>query len=651
MINFYTYDLECYPNIFLFCGKFENNDHIFMFEISDRVNELYPLIEHLNGLRNLGVNLEMVGFNNLGYDYPIIHELMTNPYTFTYIKAHEISNTIIHSQNLMPIRVHERMLAQIDMYKVCHFDNSNKRTSLKALQFAMRSESLEDLPFDIRPLTHAEKDVLRAYNVHDVRETEKFFKLHKHVIEMRREYLQDGILFGDVLNFSDVKIGTEYLTTRIGRNKLWSGSKPRQTFRTFIPYKKIILPHIFFRTPEYQEVHQWFLGQTANLTDSEIPKPSLQVKLAGLEFFFGSGGVHASADNKIFHSDDDYQIIDIDVEGMYVSVAIANRFAPEHLGETFVESYAQVKQDRARYPKGTPRNAALKLAGNGAYGNSNNPFSAFFDPQYTYSVTINGQLQILQLVELIDLLPETEVIQANTDGVTIRIKKEFRYLFDLWTNEWEKQTGLKLEYVEYKRMWIRDVNNYIAEKMNGKLKRKGEYWYPLTVEEYEGWYNKDFSNHASKIAAEYAMTHSWPVEWTLRMLCDPFDFMLRYKANKSSKIYIGDEKQLNTVRYYVTKNGGPMKKISPPKGGEIGTFKRRTKITDSFYKKILKEVGPNIWDERIHTKNKSRYTLSETSIQSGWLVTQCNIASTFDWNNVDWKYYEDEAKRLIIGVK
>ena len=617
-----------------------------MFEISDRRNDLHALTNHLAYLRSIG-NVEMIGFNNIGYDYFLIHELMLNPYTFDYNKAYQISQTIIVGNGFGHLSYKERLIAQIDMMKVCHFDNEAKRTSLKALQFAMRSDSLEDLPFKIRALNDQEKDVLRSYNLHDVTETEKFFNLHEHHVDMRREYLTDGVLQGDVLNYSDVKIGTEYLISRIGRHKCYAGGKPRQTRRLEIDFSKIILPKIYFRTEVFNNVFDWFKSQKIFIAKDERPK--LETHLAGLEFHFGVGGVHASAENKIFHSDDEYQIIDIDVSGMYVAVAVANKFAPEHLGESFTNAYTAIKDDRARYAKGSSRNAALKLAGNGAYGNSNNPFSPLYDPQYTFSVTVNGQLQILQLVELIDLLPDCELIQANTDGITVRIKKENEHWFKFWCDEWEKMTGLVLEYVYYKRMWIRDVNNYISEKMNGELKSKGAYWYPKTIKDYEGWYNKDFSNLASIVAAEKAMTHSWPVEVAIKLVTDPFDFMLRYKATGESRLFIGDQEQLKTVRYYVSASGQPMKKVSPPKG-ELGEYKRANGLKDDFFNSVIKEIGKGVWDARIHTKNKSKYEIRETSVQSGWKVRECNKASDFNWNEVDWNFYIEEAKKIIIGA-
>jgi hypothetical protein len=653
--QYYIYDLEVYPNVFLFGGKFRGTNEVQIFEISDRMNESQKLLSWLSYLKNLEV--EMVGFNSIAYDYIILHELLTNPYTFSYEKAFQVSQQIFTSQgrgaNLLHVRHSERVIPQIDIVKFCHFDNDAKRTSLKALQFAMRSESLEDLPFKIRPLNNQEKDQLRSYNAHDVTETEKFFNISEHLVDMRREYLDDGVLQGDVLNYSDVKIGVEYLISRLGRNKCYAGGKPRQTFRTQIEFNKIILPKITYRTEVFQEVLSWFKKQTIYIS-SESPKPSLVTQLAGLEFHFGIGGVHASADNKIYSSDDDFQIIDIDVSGMYVAVAIANGFAPEHLGEAFSAAYRQIKEDRARYPKGSSRNAALKLAGNGAYGMSNNPYSPLYDPQYTFSVTVNGQLQLLQMVELIDLLPDCELIQANTDGITVRIKKENEWLFKAWCKEWEKLTNLELEEVRYSRMWIRDVNNYIAEKIGKdgtpELKRKGAYWYPLNTKEYEGWWNKDFSNLASIKAAEKAMTHSWPLEAAIKLITDPFDFMLRYKATGESRLFIGEDEQLKTVRYYVSISGKPMKKVSPPKG-EVGQFKRKNSLKDEVFNAIMKEIGKDVWDDRIHTKNKSKYGIVETSVQSGWLVKECNIATKFDWKDVDWKYYIEEAQKLIVGSK
>jgi hypothetical protein len=513
----------------------------------------------------------------------------------------------------------------------------------------MRAESVEDLPFNIRALNNEEKDILISYNLHDILETERFFNKCKHLIDMRHDLINNGVLGGDVLNYSDVKIGVEYLIRKIGRSKCFvSGSTPRQTIRQTIPFNDIILPKIKFRTEQFEATHDWFKAQTIKINSDE-ERPHLETNLAGLEFHFGIGGVHASVNDRVYSSDEHYTIRDIDVSGMYVAVAIANGFYPEHLGSDFVTAYRQLQKDRAQYPKGTSMNAVLKLAGNGVYGNSNNSYSVFYDPRYTFSVTVNGQLQLIQLVEVLSMIPGLEIIQANTDGVTVYMPRKVEYLFDLWCRDWESHTGLKLEEVEYSKMWIRDVNNYLVLKKNGEIKAKGAYWYPKTEKDYEGVWNKDFSNMVVQKSIEQALVNRWRCEDIVRTASNPFDFMLRYKTPSGADVYIGDKKAPKTVRYYVSTSGQPMWKLSKPKG-DIGTYKRRNGISDSFYNRTLASIAEGTWDERIHTKNKSTYQEVKTGIESGRLVKECNKASDFNWSDVDYDYYINETKKLLIGV-
>lgn len=643
----YFYDLETYPNCFLFGGKTIGQEaHVF--EISDRKNQRAELLQWLNYLQNLGVT--MVGFNSLQFDYPIVHDLLSNPYTFTAMHAHLLGKKIIESQQYgrgVYIRPGDRFVPQVDLVKVNHFDNDAKRTSLKSLQVAMRSESVEDLPFALRPLTSQEMDLLIHYNVHDITETEKFYFRCEPAIKMRQELLEQGVLTGDVLNYSDVKIGTEYLIKKIGRQKCFiKGSTPRQTLRDRVELGSVILPKIWFRTSEFEAVKQWFAGQT--LWTGSTERPNLTTRLARLDFHFGVGGVHASVKDRRYASSETHVIKDIDVSGMYVAVAIANGFAPEHLGRDFSLAYKQLQADRAQHPKGSMMNAVLKLAGNGVYGNSNNSFSPFYDPKYTFSVTVNGQLQLLQLAEVLSLIPGLELIQANTDGITALVPRQVAHLFDLWKSDWELQTGLKLEEVEYSHMWIRDVNNYVAVTTKGKVKRKGAYWYPIEAGDYDGVWNKDFSNMSAQKGAEACMVHDARPEDAVRLITDPFDFMLRYKTPGGARLYIGDKEQLRTVRYYVSKTGRPMKKVAIPKG-EIGAYKRKNKISDAEFKRVTDEIPKGSWDERIHTKNKSTYEMTTTSIESGWLVKECNKASDFNWMDVDYDYYSEEIKKLLIG--
>lgn len=641
----FYYDLETYPNCFLFIGCFEDNDDMYVFEISDRRNDAAYIIDLLNFLS--AGNVDMIGFNNLNFDYPIIHDFLNSPWNYTAERAYDIAQKIIVANNDFTVRLKDRLIPQIDLLKINHFDNKMKRTRLKDLEYAMRSENLEDLPFEPGTiLTDDQKDQLITYGIHDVKQTKKFGIICKPLIEMRYDLIDNGVLKGDVMNWSDVKLGTEYLVSKIGRTKCYNGRNPKQSFRTQINIDQIILDKIHFREEKFQQVLDWYKNQIIYVESKQRPK--LETKLAGLNFHFGVGGVHASVNNKHYQKNDTHSILDIDVSGMYVAVAITNKFSPGHLGDDFTVAYEELQRNRAQYPKGTIMNRILKLAGNGVFGNSNNIFSCFYDPQYTFTITINGQMQLLQLVEILHLIPGLEFIQANTDGVTVYLPNGMIPLFKAWCKEWENHTGLKLEEVEYQNMWIRDVNNYIAQNVDGKLKRKGAYWYPEKLSDYEGYWNKDYSNLASIKAAEYSMRYNWPVEQTIMMIHDKFDFMLRYKVTGANKLYIGDNLTTRTCRYYVSHAGEKMTKVMPPKG-KLGTYKKRNGITDEYFKKILKTLPEGAHDERIHTKNKSVYETRVSSIESGWHVKNCNDASEFDWNDLNYSYYIEEAKKLLIG--
>lgn len=652
-MNFYVYDLETFCNCFLFIGGWDADNNTHVFEISDRVNQRQELLNHLSYLQN--ADATMVGFKTLDFDYPIIHELMNQPWTFTAELAHAKANQIIAQQNFNryanTVSLRQRLIPQIDLMKVNHFDNRTKATSLKALQFAMRSESVEDLPFDPTiPLTFEQMTRLIEYGIHDFSETKKFLGKCKPMVEMRKDLLNNGVLQGDVLNFSDVRIGTEYLVSKIGRNRCYiRPGEPRQTLRTSVDFREIILPNIQFSTLPFQDVLAWFKAQTIYLGRKDRPK--LKARLGGLDFYFGVGGVHASAENKFFATSDAHVVRDVDVGGMYPSIAVANGFAPEHLGKYFVDAYRQLQADRKQYPKGSMMNLVMKLANNGVFGNSNNDYSPFLDPKFTFSITIDGQLQLLQLAERLSQIPGIELIQANTDGITAVVPRNVEAFFQAWCTEWEEVTGLKLEHAEFDRMWIRDVNNYIAIDKAGKIKRKGAYWYPITDDDYHGssgsnW-NKDFSNLTAQKGVEACLLHGCQPVDIVRLLTDPFDFMLRYKTKFGDKVFIGDQPQSRTIRYYVSTAGKPMKKIANPKG-VVGEFKRKNKISDEFYLRVKKEVGEK-WDARIHTKNKSKYQKVTTSIESGWLVKECNRASDFNWRDVDFRYYEKEILKLMIG--
>jgi hypothetical protein len=232
--------------------------------------------------------------------------------------------------------------------------------------------------------------------------------------------------------------------------------------------------------------------------------------------------------------------------------------------------------------------------------------------------------------------------------VTVYAHKSAIEWINIYKESWQLMTGLELEEAFYSKMLIRDVNNYIAVTRTQKVKAKGAYWFPETDKDYDGVWNKDFSSMVVQKAVRFVLLNDINPEFAVRLITDPFDFMLRYKTPKGAQLYIGDQVCSKTVRYYVSTSGQPMFKIAKPKGA-AGEFKRKNGLSDEMYNSILKSLPPQTWDERIHSKNKKKYEFQiKTGIESGKLVRQCNHVKDFHWDSLDYNYYISEVEKLLI---
>lgn len=696
-----VYDIETYPNVFLLTAGRLDGTLIATWEISEtdreRRDDRSSLLQWFANLTMY--QIPMIGFNSLAFDYPVIHFIWSNPYATVaeiYAKAQACIRSDPHrtgyGQSTQLVWASERFAPQIDLFKIHHFDNKAKTTSLKQLQINMRLPTVVacPLPFDIN-LTREQIDTqLIPYNCHDVYGTTVFAQYSMLAIRFRAGMMDK--LRGDVLNWNDTKVGEEMLAQRLGKDVThewheyaidFQGTTRtervrKQTPRSRIALADIIFPYIRFTNSEFQRVLDFMRGQvltgdslngtvreleTLYTTDSEGRTAridtvktkgvftDLNARVGGLQFHFGTGGVHASVERRVYRACSDYMLFDIDVGGLYPDIAIKNQLAPAHLGAAFISEYAKIPVERKLHAKGTYENAALKLAANGAWGKSNSPFSVFYDPQYAMTIPINGQLLLCMLVEHLVTVPTLELIQANTDGVTYRVHRAMQCYAMQVCKWWESYTCLTLEYAEYSRMWIRDVNNYIAEDIKGKLKQKGAYWHPdpnnyadsISQHSPPCWY-KDLGNVVSIRAAVARMVYGVDVAGFIRSHRDPFDFMLRAKG----RLHLGGQQIQSPSRYYIAINGAELQKIDPPpEGCERGAFKQASGVSRAEYLDVMKETG-GAWDPRVCTKNKSVYKDRVTSIESGWRVAECNDVRSFDWSNVDYAYYIHEADKLVI---
>jgi hypothetical protein len=616
MSNDYVFDIETYPNVFTLAVEHAEAPVSWMFEISDLRNDSREIVEFLQYLKN--TNSRMVGFNNLGFDYPVIHTLIRmgkSDANTLYQKAMSIINSQDDDSRWMhQVNPSDRFVEQVDLFKIHHFDNRARATSLKVLEFNMRSANIEDLPFPVgTPLNAEQISILKKYNKHDVSQTKRFLTHTADMIAFREKMcaLYPG---KDWLNYNDTKIGKEFFTMKLEEAGVAcydygsKGRTPRQTKRPVIHLKDAILPWITFDHPEFNRVLNWLKEQS--ITETKGVFNDLTAVVNGFCFVFGLGGIHGSLESKVVESDADHVIVDLDVASYYPNLAISNGFFPQHLGKEFCVIYKNLYEQRKTYPKKSAESAMLKLALNGVYGDSNNQFSVFYDPLFTMSITLNGQLLLCKLAESLMGVDGLQIVQVNTDGLTVRVPRANKYSVDLVRTLWEEMTGLQLEEAIYKTMMIRDVNNYIAQYENGSVKRKGAYEYDME------WHQNAGGLVIAKVA-EKVLLENAPIRQTLEQWPDIMDFMLRAKVPRSSYLAIekdGVTNQLqNVTRYYIAQDGGRLFKWMPP---------------------LAK--NPGVW--------------RKIGVESGWGVQPCNDIRDAGKLPVDFDYYVREVEKLCLGL-
>ena len=640
--KYYAYDIETFPNVFSCVIQNIDTSEIRVFEISSRKNDTIKFYKTLLWLSQAKKTL--VGYNNLGFDYPVIKYFLSfynenlDPQDIAK-KLYEYANEIIRSKTNIPYDKRGVQILQLDLLKVHHFDNKAKRVSLKILEFNMKSQNIEDLPFNPGTTLKDEQiDTLIKYNIHDVEETVKFFHHSLDAIRFREEL---SLKYKEnMMNYSDMRIGKQFfirnLEEKLGKDICFKDGKPRQTIRNYIDFSKIIFPCVQFKTRPFQALKNYLLKQFVNDMKKvfvNIPKGELgelaeymSISKSGVAhslhliykdfiFYLGTGGLHGSVESCYFEEDSEYVIYDVDVASYYPSIVVHNKLYPEHLGVEFADIYNEIRKLRFSYPKGTPENKMLKLALNAAgFGDTNNQYSPFYDYQMTITITLNGQLMLCMLSEMLfNSISSMSLIQANTDGLTVRFKKDAKDRFFEVLKEWESITGMELEKSEYTHMWIRDVNNYIAKSRDGKIKKIGAY------KDDPDWHQ----NHSALVvpkAVKAYLIDNIPLEEFILNHRDKFDFFISYKSPRDSRLVlektIGLKKEYeelqSTIRYYISKGGGALKKLMPPlKGNE---------------------------EERI------------IGINVGYNIRVCNDSEMFSFDDLNYEWYISEAKKLIEPI-
>lgn len=469
----WVHDYETLINCFVAVFEHYKTDEIKVFVIHRLRNDVVELIKFLNENKK---NKEWhVSFNGLGFDSQITEYILEIQDVIYDGDPEHIANTIynfaqsvIEKSNNNEFAIyppHKLSIPQLDVYKLNHWDNPAKRSSLKWIQYSMDWYNIQEMPIHHSTfITNLEQiNEIVKYCINDVKSTKNIMSLSKSQINLRKSLTDQYDI--NLISASEPRIAKElflhFLSPKIGMRKY--DIKQLRTNRDKIYVKDIILPYIKFETSCFQEIHDRFKEL---VIDTKNTKGNFKYSMnhKGVITDFGLGGVHGARKAGIYSESKDYIIITSDVVSYYPNLAIRNGFSPAHLPKKeFTDQYEWFFNERKIIPKSDPRNYVYKIILNSTYGLSNDENSFLYDPDFTMRITVNGQLSLIMLYEMISTeIPSSIPLMQNTDGLETMIPVEYKDKYFEICKRWEKITSLELEHGQYSKLILADVNNYIA---------------------------------------------------------------------------------------------------------------------------------------------------------------------------------------------
>jgi hypothetical protein len=630
-----VFDIETMKEFFLIVVYDPQEDRYYEFKLNKWHNELDKFAKFADEHKGH----YWVGYNNLRFDSQVVEYVLRNYDRWHDLSALDICSIIaqkaadvIHDANydVFPeYREDELTHKQIDLFRVHHFDNKNRRVSLKRLEFEMDLENIEEMPIHHSKTDLTERDIVETiyYCYNDVNATYQFYKvtigetdhpLYKgdNRIELRLDIQEE---FGiPCLNYSDSKIGDEMIKKYYCEEKRIEYKElPKKGTFTNVYVKNCIADYVTFQTPELQD----FLKRIKKIKLGIQDDFKEEIHFYDNVYSFMKGGLHTENKPEIFETDDEYEIIDWDVSSYYPAIIINNKRYPRHLGKEFLLGYKRMFERRLELKPLAKKDkrikgivGALKLAVNSVYGKSSDMQNWIYDRQLTMFTTITGELSLMMLIEAYEL-NGIHVISANTDGVTVRIHKDKLDDMRKINYWWSTLTEYELERTDYQKIIFSTVNDYLAIKTDGEIKKKGDFLTDFEL-------HKNKSGRIIPIALEAYYVHNIPVATTIMDHNNIYDFCLRQKSS-SDFHYEGwnrtsGEKNIynKLIRYYVSNTGEKLLKVKNP------------------------ECQTNAADV--------------SQVEAGeWLCTVCNhLPKDVDVKQagINYQYYIEKAERIIHKI-
>lgn len=508
---------------------FEVFSHDWLVVITDMENRTETIIhndvEHLRSFHQENKDNIWVGYNSNSYDRYILKALLCG---FT---AQEMNDWIIIKK-----RKGWEFSRELNKIPLLNYDaQTNKFHSLKQLEAFMGHDIRETtVPFDIdRPLTDEELEEVIFYCRHDVHETAEVFMRNISEFNAHLSLIKEFELPLKHISKTQAQLAAIILNAQ-------RGQEFDDEFDIHLSETVLI--------NKYTEVYEFYKHYHEDSGD-------LDIEISGVPHTFAAGGVHGAIKNYHHECADDELMIMADVAQLYPFIMVEYDLLSRNVREpekfkNIVETSLRLKAEKKKKER-----EPFKRICNITYGSEGDKYNPMYDPRNRLLVCIYGQLFLLDLIEKLEVIKSYELIQSNTDGILVKIKRKDFELFDDIIYEWEQRTRLIMEFDYCKKINQKDVNNYIMVDYHGGVKSKGAYVKELS----------ELDNDlpiVNRAVRDYFVSET-PVEETIYSSNKLIDFQKIVKVSgKYDYALYGTRKQhLKVFRLFAAKSGKELRKV------------------------------------------------------------------------------------------
>lgn len=416
----------------------------------------------------------MFGYNIKHYDLIIANAIYQG---FSPEQVKIINDIIINPAKQFESKEHLRLAPFAKrkfstIYEDLMDDNSG---SLKELEANLGLNILESsVSFDKEDLSEIDKNEVIYYCKQDVYASMKYYD------DIVRYYCQNKEILSRTFGIDVKTCYTSTNATLVG--KVLNATKTRFTDEDKI---EISLPSKI-KEYCYENLPHPILNKL--LTSAS----AFETQLFGNTVSFGNGGIHSTIngydteDDALFvESDDEYCLINVDAKSYYPSIMIqfnllSRAITEPHRFINIFDTRMAIKAKEFPTPEDKEFDMAGKLVLNTTFGASGNKWLALYDPYSCTSVCRVGQIFLAAFANKVyQYVPSVKIIQTNTDGVLLYIKRTMIDKLQEYINEWQSTSGINMDIEFVNCIWQKNVNNYVlteTDKHNNiSVKSRGQW--------------------------------------------------------------------------------------------------------------------------------------------------------------------------------